>query len=310
MKKLILSVAGFVGLSIISYVLLVILWGLCAPRILRKNISYKLGSYGYTFSRLADVKKAGKVDILCIGSSHCYRGYDPRIFEGKHLKIFNLGTSAQTPVQTELLLKEHFDELKPDFVILDVYPPVFDNDGVESTLNLIANGPIDKPLTDLALGEMNMKVYNTLIYGLFRQSLHMNTGFRQPPVMEDDTYIGSGYVQTYKRYLSNKVFKAQKVNFVQKQVGAIERTIAFLKSRNVRFVIIQAPVTRKNFESYTNNESVDSFFLRKGPYINSNYYLKLPDSLFLDDHHLNQNGVDIFDPVVLHFVDSLRGRAL
>jgi hypothetical protein len=305
MRRFLLSFIGFVALSIIAYLVLVIVWGLAAPRVLRKNIAYKFGSYGFTYSRIKDISRFSKIDVLCIGSSHCYRGYDPRIFEKAHLSIFNLGTSAQTPIQTELLLKENFDRLKPRAVIVDVYPPVFDNDGVESTLNLIANAPIDRKLIDLSLSSKNIKVFNTLVYGLFRQSLRLDRNYVQPAVMDSDTYIGRGYVQTYQHYQPAGPFKPRSVQLWPAQMEAFRRVVAFLKSKQVPYVIIQAPVTRANFESYTNNRSIDSLLTTMGPYINANDYFHYPDSCFLDDHHLNQRGVDRYDPAIIRMIDSI-----
>lgn len=305
MRRFLLSFAGFIVLSIVTYVALVIVWGLAAPRILRKNIAYKFGSYGYTYSRIRDISKFSHVDVLCIGSSHCYRGYDPRIFEKAHLSMFNLGSSAQTPMQTELLLKENFDQLKPRAVIIDVYPPVFDNDGVESTLNLISNAPIDRNLIHLALSHKNIKVFNTLIYGLFRQILRLDKNYVQPTVMDSDTYVGRGYVETYQQYRPGGPLGLRSVQPWPEQVAAFKRVTAFLKSKKVPFVIIQAPVTRANFDSYTNNQSIDSLLRTMGPYINANDHFHFPDSDFLDDHHLNQRGVDLYNPAIIRMIDSL-----
>ena len=44
------------------------------------NINYRIGSSGHMYSRLLEVKSYGRVDLLFLGSSHTYRGFDTRIF--------------------------------------------------------------------------------------------------------------------------------------------------------------------------------------------------------------------------------------
>ena len=56
-----------------------------------------------------------------------------------NLKTFNLGSSSQTPIQTKMLLDEHLDRLNPKLVVFEVYPVVFQLEGVESALDFIAN---------------------------------------------------------------------------------------------------------------------------------------------------------------------------
>ena len=51
---------------------------------------------GLTYKKFQDFDKNEKYDIIILGSSHAYRGYDPVIFESYGYKIYNLGTSAQT----------------------------------------------------------------------------------------------------------------------------------------------------------------------------------------------------------------------
>lgn len=296
----------FSGISIVAYLLLVVLWGLLAPRVLKKNISFRLGGYGYTFTRLKEVNKFKDIDVLCIGSSHSYRGYDPRIFQKHGLKIFNLGTSSQTPIQTELLLKKYVVQLNPKLVILDVYPVVFGNDGVESTLDLISNGKIDESLQKVAMEDKNIKVYNTLIYGLFRQSLDLNKKFKEPLHEDGDTYIPGGYVETFRKYNEVRNLQPRAIKILPAQYNAFKRTTEFLKEKNIPYIIIQSPITRKSYLSYLNNSDFDSLFRKLGPYYNGNNDFNLPNSMFLDDHHLNQTGVDIYDQKIVKLISTMK----
>ena len=113
MAKFIKSILWFTPYSLAIYLLLLVFWGELTPPLLKKNLNYKKGSYGHLYSRIRELKKTHDVDILFLGSSHTYRGFDPRIFARHGFHTFNLGSSSQSPIQTEILLKRYLDKLNP-----------------------------------------------------------------------------------------------------------------------------------------------------------------------------------------------------
>ena len=82
------------------------------------------------FTRLKEVKTVKNVDILFLGSSHTYRGFDTSIFHDCGYSAFNLGSSSQTPIQTLTLANRYLKQLNPKLVVLEVYPGNFTGDGV------------------------------------------------------------------------------------------------------------------------------------------------------------------------------------
>jgi hypothetical protein len=111
--------------AILFYIVAIILFGEYNLKELNKNLNYRRGSYGHMFSRIQDINKADHLDVLVVGSSHAYRGFDPRIFNSQNINLFNLGSNIQTPVQTKFLLEKYLDRLKPSTVIFEVFPEVF-----------------------------------------------------------------------------------------------------------------------------------------------------------------------------------------
>ena len=69
----------FIPLAAISYVLILMIWGNGVPADFRFNLNHK-GSPGHMFTRLREVRERKNVDVLILGSSHAFRGFDPRIF--------------------------------------------------------------------------------------------------------------------------------------------------------------------------------------------------------------------------------------
>ena len=88
----------FAVLLVPVYCLLVILIADTVPDAYTKNINHRMGAYGHVFSRFQEAASSQNIDVLILGSSHAYRGFDTRIFAEQGIRAFNLGTSAQTPI--------------------------------------------------------------------------------------------------------------------------------------------------------------------------------------------------------------------
>src|SRR5690606_12876278 len=102
--KLLKRFVAFIFLCFFIYSVFVCIWGYFLPVKYSKNLNFKIGS---SYIRFQEVKKYNNVDIVFIGSSHAYRGFDPRIFKKAGYSSFNMGSTAQTPVQTKYLLEQY-----------------------------------------------------------------------------------------------------------------------------------------------------------------------------------------------------------
>ncbi|NHW60088.1 hypothetical protein HA378_33495, partial [Escherichia coli] len=76
-------------------------------------------------------------------SSHAYRGFDTRVFSKNGISSFNLGSSSQSPINTQVLLKQYLDRIKPKMIVYEVYAGTLSADGVESSLDMLSNNKID-----------------------------------------------------------------------------------------------------------------------------------------------------------------------
>lgn len=303
MKKFLEKILLFIPLSITTYIFLIIIWGDFAPGRLQKNLNYRLGSSGHLYSRLNEIKDTQDVDVLVLGSSHAYRGFDTRIFKKAGLKTFNLGSSSQTPMQTEVLLKRYLDELSPKIILYEVYPATFSSDGVESSLDIIANDKNDSESIDMAFRQNHIKVYNLLIYGFYRDLFKKNSYFIEASMKGDDKYIEGGYVERKLQYFKYLEYDRQKWELNNQQFKAFEQVLNLFDERNIPFVLVQAPITTQRYQSYVNNTEFDSTIKKYGKYFNFNKILDLDDRLhFYDSHHLNQDGVEIFNKKLIEII--------
>jgi len=304
MEKFLKTILFFAAISVLVYVILLAFAGTWLPLYLRKNLHYRESEYGHMYSRMKDAESRGKIDILFLGSSHAYRGFDPRIFEKHGYSTFNLGSSGQTPVQSLMLLEKYLVKLQPELVVLEVYPEVMGMDGVESSLDVLANSSTDCYSLKMALTVNHVKTYNSLLFSFVEDYVVGNRNYSQPEKNEKDFYIkGTGYVARDMEYFKNVSHQPSTWNFNQKQTRAFDKILKMLNRENIKFILVQAPVTRKLYLSKTNNDFTNSLFHTKGNFVNFNLQLPLDDSLhFYDADHLNQKGVEIFNEAFIEWM--------
>lgn len=261
------------------------------------------------YSRISEIENYGDIDILFLGSSHAYRGFDTRIFLKNGYKSFNLGSSAQTPSQTKVLLKRYMESFNPELVIYEVYPTTFTIDGVESSLDIIANDKNDSHSLKMAFKINNVKTYNTLIYGFTLDLLGLNKSFSEPIIKGNDKYITGGYVEKEIDFYQPEELE-KKENFLRDhQIESFSEIVQMVKNKNIELILVYAPIPTANYSNYINNHYFDSIMRQYSEYYNFNEILTLNDSLyFYDSHHLNQNGVNIFNEKLIEFLNEKRAR--
>lgn len=305
MKNFLIHTALFILFAMLFYVFALFIWGNITPSVIKSNLNYRIGSVGHMFSRIKEVRKVHDIDILFLGSSHAYRGFDPRIFAEAGYTSFNLGSSAQTPIQTHVLVNRYFDSINPRIVVYEVYPETFIIDGIESSLDVIANDENDAYSLEMALELNHLKTYNTLLYGSIRDYFNLNKSFKEPINKRNDTYISGGYVQSKDRHFSPRVFEKVKIELRESHLNSFSELIEKLKGKNIDLILVYAPISPSMYSSYTNNNYYDSVMTSYAEYYNFNEILLLNDSLhFIDAHHLNQNGVEVFDQKLIEILNN------
>lgn len=303
MGKFLSTFFGFLVFAGGSYVLLLVVWGSITPIGLRPNLPFLKGMYGHLHSRVQEIPDYGEVDILFLGSSRTYRGFDPRIFDRFGIRAFNLGSTSQTPIQSLVLTKQYLNDLKPQRVVIEVSPGMFSKDGVEAGLDLLSNNPIDGNAVEMVWKANNIKLYNTLIYAWFRQVMEMDEDFVEPQRVNEDLYISGGFVERDLSYNKSLTASSRHAELLPEQLKAFEELLELLRTRGVEYMLVQAPTTTARYNSISNREELEAYLQEQGQYVNFNNRLSLSDSLhFYDPNHLNQNGVEIFNLALIEWL--------
>lgn len=303
MKNFLKNILLFSIFASVFYIVVMPLWAHIMPSFMAKNVRTCVGCYrGHLFTRVQEVQQVNSPDILFLGSSHAYRGFDPRVFEKEGISVFNLGSSSQTPINTKVLLQQYLDKINPKMVVIEAYAGTLSIDGVESSFDLLSNNKIDKYAMGMVLDINQISTYNMLIYSYFRSVLGLNKNFTEPQKQSGDTYIKGGFVESEfrKNILSEEPI--EKWNISPKQVEILKENIEFIQKRNIPVILVQTPITQKLYNSRTDNKEVDQLLSELGTYKNFQGEIPLNDTIdFYDSNHLNQQAVVKFNEYFIKY---------
>jgi len=312
-NKFILKFIVFATALLFTWIVGVALLGqLNVKSITVKNIIYNTKpSSDYAQTRIIDLESTADIDVLVLGSSHAYRGFDPRIFERNGLRLFNLGSSSQTPIQNLYLAEFYAEQLRPRIAIIEVFPLTMGMDGLESALNLIPKSQLSWSLVKMVAKVNHLKAWNTLIVHAANELLFNNPRLKpQQRAFEDHLYVKGGYVQHTSLAFNPKLLDQQQTfgsNAFQKT--ALEALIMLLHERGCEVVLVQAPVTSAYYNQFENARKWDEYFVQlpNSSYYNFNGQDAFTDGLhFYDSHHLNQGGVEVFNALLFTEIDELK----
>jgi hypothetical protein len=302
MKKLIINTVVFVCVYALLHVFVICMFG-------KKLVYYRIGSYGHMYSRIKEMPSHNSPDILFLGSSRSYRGFDSRIFLKHGITTFNLGSSSQTPKQTEVLLKKYLAKINPKMILFEVYPGGFIGDGIESTTDLISNDHIDVEICKLAIKSGNVKVMNTLIYGLYQEYVcSIRESFVEDRFKDGDMYVSGGFVEKldYSPFVGDTAaINAKPITIRRDQLHAFKQCINIIKSNNIPYLLLLSPLPKSSNQKFSNIDEFGGVMSSYGRFIDFNTIIQLEDSCFYDAAHLSQDGVQVFNESLIQMLDTI-----
>ena len=308
MKRFLLKFLFFLLLIIPSYPIYLFFVG-SIPKIRLPNFHYLLGEgSAHSFNRFREAKEFTDIDVLFLGSSLAYRGFDVRVFEKYGLKSFVLGAGGIPPNQVQFLLDRYLRSLNPKVIVYGISPERFLSDGVGTAIDIMSNDRIDNLSIKMAMKLNHIKVYNTLIYGSIRQFFKMDSNFSQPLQIDTQIYISGGYVEINESRDVNgerkKPESAKEQRFRQDQIDAFSGIVSGFKYQGQKYILLRPPVTKDDFYRF-NNDEFDALMHKSGHYYDFNEILNFTDDYFLDFMHLTQEGAEIFSRTVAELILSL-----
>ncbi len=187
MKRLIFQGSKFLLVTTVLYVL--VFFALTRIRYQGRPVIYRTNDYyqtkgGVSYTKFKDWADGAAYDVVVIGSSHAYRGYDPRIFRERGHRMFNMGSSAQSPLSTYAVLQGYVTRERAPLVIIDTYENAFDHPGTESVSDLTRNMDDDGAALRLAASFRDLRGLNMFALRMLDKG--------SPASWEHKQYIGNG----------------------------------------------------------------------------------------------------------------------
>lgn len=266
------------------------------------------------------------IETLFLGTSHCYRAYDPEAYEkltGE--SAFNLGSSSQNIDTSYYLLREALRYQKIQKVYLDIYHVFlfFNPDNRELVEANIISDYMRPSLNKLEfiLRRSSSEHYTNSFFPFRRdwqklgdfEYLKENIKKKQtesyqsfaPVVYEDEQYVGKGFVAS-KAVLHPENYqwipRSEKEDLsgdVSFALSYLDKIVDLCRKENIELIFLTAPSYEKYVESIDSYEAVHDFVQkiadeRQIPYWDFNLMTEEMPELgtedFMDEDHLNGNG--------------------
>ena len=269
-----------------------------------RPLIFRTGDYynwpgGDTWERFHEFDKNTRWDAVIIGSSHAYRSYDPAIFAQHGHHVFNLGSSAQTPLNSYQLIKHYLDSTNCQLLIFDVFENSFQNTGLESTADLTQNVTDDGAALGMAWALRDLR-------GLNMMALRMVTKGREP-YFTIPGYQGQGFLLNPDSIGSElEAPEEKRVNLPERQRHFFEACVQLCRERGIPMVV-SSHYARAEWRGKSHvvlTSYMDSVLADTGiPYLDFTNSPGIEDrNWFIDHNHLNGAGARIFTE---QLVDSL-----
>ncbi len=267
------------------------------------------GGRFFSLSRFREAARHPPVDVVVFGSSHAYRGFDPRIFAAAGHSLMNLGSTNQTPLNSRWLAEIYLPLLRPKLVIFEVYHQTLAGDGLESCRDLAVNTPASWPMTRMALASYDFGAIGfaaSKALGLTADE----AGAEQAPV-DGERYVAGGYAETgaHRDRLrdggENLVFELR-----SEQLRNLVDATRVARAGGARVIWVMHPLPEDHRRRLENRAASDAAVARAAadagvPYWNFDERMTLdPLADFSDFHHLSAAGVAKFDRALLAELDA------
>ena len=264
------------------------------------------------------------IDLLFLGTSHAYRGFDCRIFdEALNMESYNFGTSMQTVSASYYLLKEILKTNTPKTVVFELTYSCFNIKDRNPKKNVIISQYMKPSLNKLEF-LMNEYELEDIFYGLypayaFRENLKAETLGETLQKKMSPEYLAydpaatvsktewmeyKGFVYTDKALSRYGIGRMDPDPFVEsnldpKYLEALYKIIYLCRQKGVEIVFVTMPSPKASLLELGNYDQVCDYMngiaeKHQIPYYNFNLLredvLKLENLDFYDSHHVNGEG--------------------
>lgn len=224
--KFIKSAKIFLSTIIIVYLILIIIIALF-PILSNKipNLKDMRGGSDFSLARFAEK------DIWIFGSSHAYRGFDPREFKKAGISIQNFGSASQHLLNSYVLLKDFILEYQPKLIMMELdFTLMNDDSKMEPSYVIFSNREINRGSFEIAKDINQIGIWNSLFYQVVHQKIYP-LNIKEQSNQDHDNYVIGGFVETDLNinYSINKKRRSNKMNFDNLDFSYADRIISLMR---------------------------------------------------------------------------------
>ncbi len=300
-RNVLLFASSAVGLYIIAMLAMSHIHVQGRPFVFRTGDYYNWPG-GDSWTRYHEFDRGKRYDAIIIGSSHAYRGYDPEVFAQRGFQVYNLGSSAQTPLNTLPIINQYLDSAHCPLLIFDVYEGTFTNTGLESCADLTQNITSGKAAWGMVLNLRQIRGLNMI-------ALRWCTPHREP-YYTDPHPIRNGFLANGdSAKIPIKPLMDTTINMEERQLELFADCVRLCKERGIKLVVsqhqVRAGTNHKRHAAFA--EGINGTLAgTEVPFLDFAFVPGLNDlDHFADNTHLNTAGARIFTAQLVDSLESL-----
>lgn len=299
MKKLLRN--GLLFFALATGIYLVAFWALCKIELGGTPLVHRVSKVLYwkggdSYERFHKFQSETKNDVVIVGSSHAYRGYDPALFAEHGYRAYNLGSSAQSPMNSYYIVEQYLDSSNTGLLIFDVYDGAFEVSGLESTADLTQNISSDLAAMKMACALKDPRGMNMLTLRAIQSGAE--------PIYTDEGKTSAGFTgvsDSVETELNYAIGGKQRPELPQGQY--LEKLLNLCRERHIPVVLTNHPFPKEkddgrhaHFATWI-NETAGPFGVE---YLDFAFDHSLHSKHhFYDQSHLNLAGVAQFNPQLI-----------
>lgn len=295
----------------------------------------------YTRVAFHEMYEQDNIDVLFVGSSHCYRSFIPEILDEElGLNTFNGGTSAQRLDGSYMVIKEaaRYHDIK--HIYLELYYNMSRTTSKDLTSTYIISDylrPSSDKIRFMLHASTKDQYANSFILARRNWSKFFDADYVKDLLIKKNTdayknyeyaylsgdsewYAGKGYVANNGvindwNYFSDCGWDDVPMDHVLEEwSSSLEDIISFCEKENIALTFVSVPVPDYRLASVEDYDAYVNFVQKLIADTNIDYYdfslckeefFPNTSSLFMDDHHLNCYGAETFSHL---FADLINGK--
>ena len=258
--------------------------------------------WGSSLERVAEFEhwaeqKSKQEKGLIIGSSTAYRNMNPHLLSDQtHINWFNYGSSNQSPKMSYYLLEQALQQTHLDYVLLDIYGPIVNNDGLEAAFDLVYNSDLASwQKTKLLWHYPNVQLWLRYGYSYTKNLLPCPTYIIHDST--NGTYLKKGFVCSNQPALQhyNKVQKHQKAQQIP-DFPELQQIAKLCLANGTKLILNISPSLDGDFR-------LPSSF-KKYPLIQIKAFHN--PQHFYDSHHMTCEGANLYSTRIIEKIQKLK----